>query len=86
MIIETAGEAAHLLPLSSLTLNDDGDLGVRVVDDASRVRFLPVKVSRDTVDGVWVTGLPDAVDVIVTGQEYVVDGVRVNAVYKESGQ
>ncbi len=86
MIIETAGEAAHLLPLSSLTLNDDGDLGVRVVDETSRVRFLPVNVSRDTVDGVWVTGLPEAVDVIVTGQEYVVDGVKVNAVYKESGQ
>ncbi len=83
MIIETAGEAAHLLPSSSLTLNDDGALGVRVVDDTGHVRFLPVSVSRDTVDGIWVTGLPATVDVIVTGQEYVVDGVRVEAVYRQ---
>ena len=32
---------------------------------------------------VWVTGLPDTVDVIVLGQEYVTDGVPVVPSFEE---
>ena len=35
---------AHLVPQSSLTLDDDGRLGVRTVDADSTARFLPVTV------------------------------------------
>lgn len=80
--IASDGLPAHLLPLSSLTLNDDGDLGVRSVGEGDIVEFLPVTVVRDTVDGVWVSGLPDTVDVIVVGQEYVVHGVAVDVTFK----
>jgi len=86
IIISTAGEAAHLLPLSSLTLNNDGQLGVRVVDDTSHVVFNRIEVVRDTIDGIWVTGLPPAADVIVVGQEYVVEGVLVKVTYREQNQ
>ena len=75
--IGTEGTRAHFLPGSALTLNNDGALGVRVVDEGNVARFRPVQLLRDTPDGVWVGGLPDEVDVIVVGQEYVVDGVRV---------
>lgn len=86
IIISTAGEAAHLLPLSSLTLNNDGQLGVRVVDDTSHVVFNRIEVVRDTIDGIWVTGLPPAANVIVVGQEYVVEGVLVKVTYREQNQ
>ena len=86
ILIEADGQAAHLLPSSALTLNDDGDLGVRTVDATSHVRFLGVSIVRDTTEGVWASGLPPEVDVIVTGQEYVVDGVAVKAVYQEPDQ
>jgi membrane fusion protein, multidrug efflux system len=38
-----------------------------------------VTIVRDTREGVWVTGLPNRVDVITVGQEYVTAGQRVNA-------
>lgn len=84
--IASAGVQAHLVPQSSLTLDDDGALGLRLVDDSDTVFFSPVKLMRDTVDGVWVTGLPAEANVIVVGQEYVTAGVTVDPSYAELGQ
>ena len=81
--IASEGANAHLVPQSSLTLNDDGVLGVRVVDPQSMALFQPVTLLRDTTEGVWIAGLPDAADVIVIGQEYVVDGVPVRAAFQD---
>ncbi|MEE9388728.1 MAG: efflux RND transporter periplasmic adaptor subunit [Paracoccaceae bacterium] len=86
IIISSAGKAAHLIPSSALTLNNKGDLGVRSVDASNTVRFINVSILRDTVQGIWVAGLPDLVDVIIVGQEYVIDGVLVDASYKETSQ
>ena len=81
-----AGEekVAHLIPQSALTLNDSGDLGLRLVDNTSRAQFFPVTILRDTAKGVWLTGLPDTANIIVVGQEYVVDGVLVDAAYRKA--
>lgn len=75
--IASDGADAHLLPGSALTLDDQGRLGVRVAED-DIARFIPVSLIRDTMDGVWVNGLPATADVIVVGQEYVTDGVPVD--------
>ncbi|MGY9049419.1 hypothetical protein P775_27385 [Puniceibacterium antarcticum] len=77
IMISAAGALAHLVPQSALTLNDDGALGVRGVDGDSRAQFLPVEVLRDTPQGMLLTGLPDQVDIITVGQEYVIDDVPV---------
>ncbi|MEM7498908.1 MAG: efflux RND transporter periplasmic adaptor subunit [Pseudomonadota bacterium] len=77
------GGEAHRLPLSALTLDDNGRLGVRTVGEESRARFVPVRVVRDTADGVWVAGLPDRAEVIVVGQEFVRDGRLVDPVENE---
>ncbi len=69
---------AHLLPQSVLTLDDDGVLGIRAVEDGT-VKFYKVTIVSDSREGVWVTGLPNKVDVITVGQEYVVAGQKVNA-------
>ncbi|MEZ5561311.1 MAG: efflux RND transporter periplasmic adaptor subunit, partial [Pseudomonadales bacterium] len=55
-------------------LDDAGQIGVRVVNDANRVEYYPVQILRDDVDGVWVTGLPDPATLITVGQELVVAG------------
>ncbi|UWR21334.1 efflux RND transporter periplasmic adaptor subunit [Sulfitobacter sp. S190] len=86
ILIASEGANAHLIPSSSLTLNDDGTLGVRTVNDEAVVRFVPVTLVRDAPDGVWVTGLPQIADVIVVGQEYVIDGVTVDATSREVTQ
>ncbi len=84
--ISSAGVTAHLLPQSALTLNNEGTLGVRLVDDAAVVSFAPLQIMRDTVDGVWVTGLDDVANVIVRGQEYVTAGVTVAPTWREVSQ
>jgi len=84
--ISSAGVKAHILPQSALTLNDDGTLGVRAVDEAAKVLFYPVEMLRDTPQGVWLAGLPDEIQVIVLGQEYVTAGVTVAPTLREVTQ
>lgn len=79
--INLENNRAHLLPQSVLTLNDEGDLGVRTVIK-NNVKFFKVKILRDQKKGVLLTGLPDNVDVITVGQEFVVDGQEVNISYE----
>ena len=86
ILVASDGASAHLLPQSSLTLDNDGALGVRYVGDGDIVGFAPVTILRDTVNGIWVAGLPDTINVIVTGHEYVVKGVAVDATYQEVTQ
>ncbi|MEW9921421.1 efflux RND transporter periplasmic adaptor subunit [Marimonas sp. MJW-29] len=84
--IASAGVKAHLIPQSALTLNDEGTLGVRLVDEAAVVSFAPVEIMRDTNRGIWVTGLPEVANVIVVGQEYVTAGVTVAPTFVEVTQ
>lgn len=83
IVIAAPGALAHLLPQSSLTLDNHGALGVRIVDENDTAQFVPVELLRDTRDGVWLAGLPSEASVITLGQEYVTDGVPVRATYKE---
>jgi len=80
--VQSAGNTAHLIPQSALTLNDDGDLGLRLVVD-NTATFAPITVLRDTIEGIWVGGLGPSVDVIIVGQEFVTDGVPVKVTYRE---
>lgn len=82
--IEAAGVQAHLLSQSTLTLNDAGQLGIRSVTPDKIVAFLPVTLLRDTREGVWVAGLPEKVDVITLGQEFVEDGVKVIPTFRDT--
>jgi multidrug efflux system membrane fusion protein len=82
--ISATGTEAHLVPGSALTLDDAGRLGLRTVDDERRVRFVPVAVVRDTAQGIWVTGLPERADIIVVGQEFVTEGVRVRPSFRDA--
>lgn len=77
IFIETAAARGHLLPRAALTLDDEGRLGVRIVAEGNTARFVPVTILRDTPEGVWLAGLPEEAMVIVIGQEYVIDGQKV---------
>lgn len=77
-VVKIGTAPGHLLPQSVLTLDDDGVLGVRTVEDGV-VAFYPITIVSDTREGVWVTGLPISADVITIGQENVTAGQRVEA-------
>ena len=70
--------AAHLVPQSALTLSDDGVVGLRLVDENSTTFFAPVRLLRDTPEGFWVDQLPARANIVVIGQEFVKDGVKVD--------
>ncbi len=86
--VAAEGTQAHRLPASSLTLDDQGRLGVRHVvdtDDGAVAGFTQVRVVRDTVDGIWVSGLPDEIQVIVVGQDFVTAGTPISVTLREPG-
>ena len=78
MVIPSHAIEAHRIPPAILTLNDQGDVGVRTVDAESRVHFTPVRVLEDTREGVWVAGLPKEITIITVGQDFVTEGQTVD--------
>jgi len=87
-VIPLPSTRAHLVTPSLLVLRDDGTVGVRAVDGDSKVVFHPIKIIGGSRDGVWISGLPNELDVITVGQDYVVAGQKVEAVFvsAENGQ
>ncbi len=78
--IMTSPVTAHFVSPAILTLNNEGDLGVKTVDDRDRVVFYPVKIVSDTPKGIWISGLPDQTVFISVGQEFVKVGQIVESV------
>lgn len=82
-----AGEVlAHRISPALLTLDDEGELGLKLVDDQGTVSFLRADIVRSGTDGVWVAGLPETAAIITVGQGYVTPGSRVEPVFSEPGE
>ncbi len=71
---------AHRIPSGVITLDDNGVIGIRAVNEQQQVEFKRVILVDDTPDGLWVTGLPEKVMLITVGQDYVKEGQKVEAV------
>ena len=85
VIIPTGETIAHFLSASIVSLNTEGTLGVKTVDANNVVAFYPIQVVKAQIDGIWVTGLPDTVDVITVGQGYVNENETVAPAAGEQG-
>jgi multidrug efflux system membrane fusion protein len=71
---------AHRISPSLLTLDDAGNIGLKIINDEGEVEFVVADVALSTNDGVWVAGLPDLATIITVGQGFVVPGTMVSAV------
>ena len=69
--------AIKLNASSCLTFGDDGSVGVKVIDDENTVAFYPIEIVKEEESGLWVSGLPANVNVIVAGGEFVKSGEKV---------
>lgn len=65
------------VPRSVVTLDNDGNLGIRTVDDDDVVRFHPIDLVDDSTGALLLGGIPDNARVIVSGQNLVTDGQKV---------
>lgn len=71
---------AHRLSPALLTLDDAGNVGVKIVNDDGIVEFVTADIALSTSEGVWVAGLPSTATIITVGQGFVPGGATVNAV------
>jgi multidrug efflux system membrane fusion protein len=78
LFLPTKEVVAHLIPPSSLTLDSEGKIGIRHIGVNNSVIFSGVEIIGDNDELVWVTGLPEKVLVITVGQEFVIEGQKVN--------
>jgi multidrug efflux system membrane fusion protein len=46
---------------------------------------MPIQIVSDGPDGMWITGVPERVNIITVGQEFVTDGEKVKAVVDKAG-
>ena len=71
---------AHRVSPALLTLDDAGNVGVKIIDDAGEVQFVTADIALSSHDGVWLAGLPEVATIITVGQGYVASGTTVAAV------
>lgn len=71
---------AHRISPSLLTLDDAGNVGVKIVNDLGEVEFVVADIALSSNDGIWLAGLPETTTIITVGQGYVADGAIVSAI------
>ncbi len=64
-----------------LSLNEKGILGAKYVEQDNQVVFAPATLVKAEANGVWISGLPNPVDLIVAGQSFVSPGEKVQPVF-----
>lgn len=71
---------AHRISPSLLTLDDAGNVGVKIIDSNGLVEFVVADIALSSNDGIWIAGLPQDATIITVGQGYVENGAMVHAV------
>ncbi|WP_119395629.1 efflux RND transporter periplasmic adaptor subunit [Salinibius halmophilus] len=72
---------AHFVSPALLNLDNEGDLGLKVLDSNNRVQWRKVELLRSQTDGAWVTGLGERANIITRGQGFVELGELVSVEY-----
>ena len=83
LLVDAQDLRAHQIPSSALTLDDTGEIGVKILDRNNVVQFQGVNIIGDSSNrlnsGVWVTGLSGTTTLVTIGQEIVFPGQRVDS-------
>ncbi|MCB1651268.1 MAG: efflux RND transporter periplasmic adaptor subunit [Alphaproteobacteria bacterium] len=80
MALPASEKQAHRISPSVLTLDTEGRIGVKIVDENNAVQFMPVEILSDKTDSMWVAGLPAQVRLITVGQDFVASGQTVEPI------
>ncbi len=72
--IPTKTIMAHQVKPSYFTLDEFGEIGVKILGEGNIVVFNPITIVKEDKDGVWVLGLPKKANIISLGQSYLKAG------------
>ncbi|MDI9314108.1 MAG: efflux RND transporter periplasmic adaptor subunit [Hydrotalea sp.] len=75
---------AYRIPPTSLSLSDEGLLGIKILGEGNKVMFAPVTVLAQDATSMWVSGLPAKITLLSDGQAFVSNGQIINPVYKNN--
>jgi len=71
---------AHRVSPSLLTLDDAGNVGLKIINEQGLVEFVLADIALSSNDGIWLAGLPESATIITVGQGYVTNGALVDTV------
>ena len=78
--VSLPSEQLHFISPGIFVLNDAGDIGAFGVTSDNTSVFYPLEIADHKSDGAWVKGLPEEVTLIVVGQSWIGEGVKVRPV------
>ena len=67
----------HKISPSVLSLGENGDIGIKVLNKDNEVIFKEIEIIEDTSDYMLISGLDDQENIITIGQQYVSSGDKV---------
>ncbi len=67
----------HKISPSVLSLGENGDIGIKVLNKDNEVIFKEIEIIEDTSDYMLISGLDDKENIITIGQQYVSTGDKV---------
>jgi len=79
-VVQVGESMAHYVSTAALVLDDQGAVGVKLVNKDGVVEFKTARVLASDDQGVWLDGLPTNVSIITVGQQFVRAGDVVRAV------
>ncbi|WP_428240937.1 efflux RND transporter periplasmic adaptor subunit [Gynuella sp.] len=77
---------AHFISPALLILDDNGQLGIKTINEQNVVEFHNVGLAETTPRGIWVTGLPSTAKVITVGQGFVKVGDTVDPTFEADAE
>ena len=80
LLIPAETVLAHRMSPALLTLDDAGNVGIKIINTDGAVEFVAADIALSTSEGVWIAGLPKSATIITVGQGFVPSGAIVNAV------
>ena len=76
-------EDAFFIPSSLVTLNNRGEIGIKIIKNV-KVKFIPINIISDTGKGYWISSeyltKSNEVAIIIQGQDFTLDGENVNVI------
>ena len=83
VLVNTGDFLAHKVSQSIISIDLNGDIGVKVLNSANIVEFIPVEIIGEDSDGFWVVNLPKSSRIITLGHAHIKPGEKLGHINKD---